>query len=166
MSGTGEGLRHARLLAATGRGEEAMAEVEAILDAEPEHLGALLMRAALLQQAGASEAAEALYQRAVDIAPASAEAWNEHARCLHALQRDDEALAAAEKARALLAEPANAVHAPAVYLTLIWCLREKRLLREALAAAEECLARTPDAVVAEWAGQVEHELAEAERERC
>jgi tetratricopeptide (TPR) repeat protein len=102
----------------------------------------------------------------VDIAPASAEAWNDRARCLHALGRHDEALPAAERARALLADPENAVHAPTVYLTLVWCLREKRMYREALAAAEECLARTPDAVVAEWAGQIEQELAEAERERC
>jgi tetratricopeptide (TPR) repeat protein len=166
MSGSGERLREARLLAATGRDEEAMAAVEEMLDEAPEDLGALLLKAELWQQSGASEAAETLYQRAVGIAPSSAEAWNARARCLHALRRDDEALDAAERARALLGEPANAVHAPAVYLTLIWCLREKRLFREALAAAEECLARTPDAVVAEWASQIEHELAEAERERC
>jgi tetratricopeptide (TPR) repeat protein len=166
MTSAGDRLREARLLAATGRGEQAMAAAEALLDEEPENLGALLLKAELLQQAGAFEAAVTLYQRAVETSPGSAEAWNARARCLHGLGRDDEALAAAEKARALLSEPANAIHAPEVYLTLIWCLREKRLFREALAAAEECLARTPDAIVAEWAGQIEHELAEAERERC
>jgi tetratricopeptide (TPR) repeat protein len=166
MSGHAERLREARLMAFAGRRQEALAEVEAILDEAPEHLGALLMKAELLQQLGAGEAAAVLLERAVDVAPDSAEAWNERARCLHALGRHDEALPAAERARALLADPANAAHVPAVYLTLLWCLREKRLFREALAAAEECLARTPDAVVAEWAGQIEQELAEAERDRC
>lgn len=166
MSGLDERLREARLLEATGRRSEALAAAEALLDEDPELVGAILLKAELLQQSGASDAAGALYERAVALAPASAEAWNAWARCLHGLRRDDESLAAAEKARALLAEPANAAHGPAVYLTLIWCLREKRLYREALAAAEECLARTPDAVIAEWAGQIEHELAEAERERC
>lgn len=166
MSDHEQRLREARLLAFTGRRQDAMAEAEAILDEAPEHLGALMLKAGLLQQTGAAEAAMALYDRAVDLAPASAEAWNDRARGLHALGRDDEALAAAERARALLADPVNAVHVPTVYLTLIWCLREKRLYREALAAADECLAHTPDAVVAEWAGQIEQELAQAERERC
>ena len=166
MSDAEQRLREARLLAFGGQREEALAEADAILDETPEHLGALLLKAGLLKQSGAADAAVALYDRAVDLAPASAEAWNDRARCLHAMSRDDEALAAAERARALLADPVNAVHVPTVYLTLMWCLREKRQYREALAAADECLARTPDAVVAEWAGQIEQELAEAERERC
>ena len=166
MSGHEDRLREARLMAFAGRREDALAEADAVLDEAPEHLGALLLKADLLQQGGAGEAAAVLYERAVDVAPGSAQAWSERARCLHALGRHDEALPAAERARALLADPANAVYAPAVYLSLIWCLREKRLFREALAAAEECLARTSDAVVAEWATQIEQELAEAERERC
>jgi tetratricopeptide (TPR) repeat protein len=166
MSAHQERLREARLSAFAGRREEALAEADAILDEAPEHLGALLLKADLLQQAGAGEAAAVLYERAVDVAPDSAEAWNGRARCLHALGRHDEALPAAQHARALLAGPGNSVHAAAVYLTLVWCLREKRLFREALAVAEECLARTSDAVVAEWASQIEQELAEAERERC
>ncbi|HET8645681.1 MAG TPA: tetratricopeptide repeat protein [Vicinamibacteria bacterium] len=166
MSGADDRVREARFLAARGRGAEALAEVESVLDDWPQHLPALLLKAALLQQAGAAESSLALYERAVGLAPASAEAWNERARCLHALGRDDEALEAARQARALLSLPANAAHWAAVHLTLLWCLREKRLLREALEAAEEALARTPDAVIAEWASQVEQELAEAERERC
>ena len=59
-----------------------------------------------------------------------------------------------------------AVQAAPVYLTLVWCLRELRRLREAVAMAEEGLARTPDVLLAEWANQVEEELARAERERC
>ena len=54
----------------------------------------------------------------------------------------------------LLDEGDNAVHAPPVYLTLVWCLREQRRFREAIAAAEEGLQRAPDAVLAQWATQV------------
>jgi tetratricopeptide (TPR) repeat protein len=161
-----EQLREARLMAAIGRRREALDAVDALFDERPDHLGVLLLKAGLLQQSGGSEAALALYERAVRLSPQSAEAWNDRARCLHGLGRDDEALEAARTARTLLDRLDNGRHAPAVYLTLMWCLREKRLYREALQAAEECLARTPDAVVAEWAGQIEQELAEAERERC
>jgi hypothetical protein len=48
----------------------------------------------------------------------------------------------------------------------VWCLRARRLLREALAAAEEGLARSPDGPLLQWASAVEEELQEAERERC
>ena len=53
-----------------------------------------------------------------------------------------------------------------MYLTLVWCLRELRLFKEALAAAEEGLAAVPDAVLAQYASLVEQELAEAEKEEC
>ena len=49
---------------------------------------------------------------------------------------------------------------------MVWCLREMRRYREALAVAEEGLRRTPDVVLAQWASQVEEDLARAERERC
>ena len=166
MSAAEDRIREARLLAAVGRGREALIEAEAVLDESPDHLDALLLKAALLRQAGAAESALALFERAVRQAPDSAEAWNEQARSLHALGRDDEALAAAEEARRCMAQPANSRHRAAVSLTLMWCLREKRRLREALDVAEECLALMPDAVVAEWAGQIEQELAVADRERC
>ena len=159
-------VREAKLLAHTGRPAEALAAADAVLDEEPEHLEALILKAQLLQQQGAPESAVALYERAVRMAPAAPEAWNEQARCLHALRRDDEALAAARQARALLDEGADARHFAAVSLTLVWCLREKGQLREALAVAEECLRRAPDAVVADWAGQIEQEIAESERDRC
>ena len=98
--------------------------------------------------------------------PRSAEAQNALARCLHGLGRDDEALERAEAARAMLDEGDNAVHASAVYLTLVWCLREKRRFREAIAMAEEGLKRAPDAILAQWATQVQDELIAAEKERC
>lgn len=159
-------VREARLLAHTGRPAEALAAADAVLDAFPEHREALLLKALLLQEQGAFEPALALYERLVRLFPDAVEAWNDRARCLHALRRDREALEAARRAQALLAHPLNAAHLPAVSLTLIWCLREMRLLREALDVAEACLARTVDAVVAEWAEELEHELVEAERERC
>jgi len=79
---------------------------------------------------------------------------------------DDAALAQAEEARRLLVVDDNFRHAAPVYLTLVWCLREKRLLREALATAEEGLGLVGDAVLAHWAGTVEEELAAAEQEEC
>jgi hypothetical protein len=48
----------------------------------------------------------------------------------------------------------------------VWCLRAKRLLREALSAAEEGLARSPDGPLVQWASVVEEELAQEEKERC
>jgi tetratricopeptide (TPR) repeat protein len=102
----------------------------------------------------------------VKLSPRSAEALDSLARCLHALARDAEALETALAARGLLGEGDNYREAAPVYLTLVWCLREMRRFREALAMAEEGLARTPDAILAQWASTVEEELAEAEKEEC
>jgi tetratricopeptide (TPR) repeat protein len=156
----------ARLLAARGRTQDAFAALDQVLREEPEHVPALLLRAALLLECREGEAALALHERAAALAPDSAEAWNGLARCLHALARDDEALRAAERARAVLPLGENFRQTSAVYLTLVWCLRERRRFKEALAAAEEGLARCSDAVLAQWAGVVEEELAEAEKEEC
>lgn len=108
----------------------------------------------------------ALLRQAVAADPTSVESANLLARTLHALGRDAEALAEARRAQSLLADPANALQVAPVYLTLVWCLREVRLLREALEAAEEGFRRTPDAVLADWATVVEQELAASEKERC
>jgi hypothetical protein len=75
-------------------------------------------------------------------------------------------LSAAETARRLLGEDDNYRQTAPVYLTLVWCLRELRLFKEALAVAEEGLAAIPDAVLAQYASLVEQELAESEKERC
>ena len=45
-------------------------------------------------------------------------------------------------------------------------LREMRRYREAIAVAEEGLQRMPDAVLAQWATEIEDELVAAEKERC
>ena len=156
----------ARVLAARGDLDEARAAVDAILSTDPGHLGALLLKAGMLLEAREGEEALAVYERAASAAPRSSEALNGLARGLHALGRDAEALAAAEKARDRLGDGDNFRQAAPVYLTLVWCLREMRRYKEALAAAEEGLARTPDAILAQWASLVEEELAEAEKEEC
>ena len=79
---------------------------------------------------------------------------------------DHRALSAAQEAKRLLPEADNLRHAAPVYLTLVWCLRELRQFKEALAVAEEGLAVIPDAVLAQYASLVEQELAAAEKERC
>ena len=100
------------------------------------------------------------------MAPESAAGWNGQARQLRALGRPSEALAAAERARALLSHGENFVQTGPVYLTLVWCLRDERRFQEALALADEGLQRSSDAVLAEWATQIEEEWAAAEKERC
>jgi len=159
-------LDRARVLAARGGAEEALAAVEAVLAEEPDNGDALLLKARLLLEGREGEAALGVYRRVVALRPSSCEALDGLARCLHALGRDEEALEVAWGARGLLGEGDNFRHAGAVYLTIVWCLRELRRLREALALAEEGLSRCPDAVLAQWASAVEEELAESEKEEC
>jgi len=156
----------ARLLAARGQLSEAETALDAILERSPAHVGALLLKASLRLEAREGEQGLLLFRRAVELAPHSAEALNGLARCLHALGRDAEGLDVAQAARESLGAGDNFRHAAPVYLTLLWCLREQRRFKEALAVAEEGLARTPDAVLAQWASVVEEELAEAEKDEC
>jgi tetratricopeptide (TPR) repeat protein len=161
-----EAVDQARHAAALGKGEAALAILDGVLAAEPDRLDALLLKARLLREARRDEDSLAVSLHAAAAWPRSSEALNALARCLHAMGRDEEALAPAEEARRLLSEGENFRQAAPVYLTLVWCLRELRRLREAVAMAEEGLARTPDVLLAEWASQVEEELARAEKERC
>jgi tetratricopeptide (TPR) repeat protein len=158
----------ARLLAWRGQVAEASAALDELLFADPRHLGALLLKASLLQEGREERAALALCARAVAAWPRSAEARNALARGLHALGENERALAEAEEAKRLLDvdEADNALQTGPVYLTLVWCLRDLRLYKEALLAAEEGLLRVPDAILASWAGTVEEELAEAQKEEC
>ena len=156
----------ARTLAGMGRVAEAVPVQEALLDADPAHLGALLLRATLHAEEREWDQALDLNQRAARLWPRSAEAVNAFARCLHAMGRDQEALKAAHDARALLDEGDNFKQTASVYLTLVWCLREMRRLREAVAVAEEGLARAPDAVLAQWATEIQEELIASDKERC
>jgi tetratricopeptide (TPR) repeat protein len=156
----------ARLLAGVGRTAEAAALLDGILGVDPAHRGSLLLRATLHSEEREWEKALELNERAARLWPRSAEALNALARCLHALGRDQDALRRAHEARAVLGEGENFAQTAAVYLTLVWCLREMRRYREAIAVAEEGLARTPDAVLAQWATQIEDELQAAEKEEC
>jgi tetratricopeptide (TPR) repeat protein len=149
-----------------GRDEEAAAAIDSILAQDPRHLGALLLKAWMQAEDRDWEGSLDVTRQAAALWPRSAEAQNALGRCLHAMGRDEEALAQAESARALLDEGDNASQSPAVYLTIVWCLRELRRYREAIAAAQEGLERMPDAVLAQWAIQVEDELIAAEKERC
>jgi tetratricopeptide (TPR) repeat protein len=158
-------LDRARILAARGE-EEALDALEAVLAQQPDHPEALLLKARVLLERREGQEALAVLRRAVELRPDSCEARDGLARCLHALGRDDEALQEAWAARRLLDQGENFRYAGAVYLTLVWCLRELRLLRDALAVAEEGLERCPDAVLAQWASLVEEELAESEKEEC
>lgn len=161
-----EAFLDAQLLVSRGEMQQAHRSLDELLALEPDHLGALLLKARLLLEARSDAEALAVLDRAVAAWPRSAAALDARARCLHALGRNAEALAQAEEALGLLDEGENFRHAGAVYLTMVWCLRELRRFREALAIAERGLRRTPDAVLAQWAAQVEEDLARAERERC
>jgi tetratricopeptide (TPR) repeat protein len=156
----------ARMLAGMGRVAEAVPLLDAILEADPAHLAALILRATLHSEEREWEAALLLNDRAARLWPRSAEALNALARCLHARGRDQEALKVAHQAREVLGEGENFAQTAAVYLTLVWCLREMRRYREAIAVAEEGLERMPDAVLAQWATQIEDEMMEAEKEEC
>jgi len=163
---TAEAFLDAQMLVSKGQTQEAHCSLDELLAAEPAHLGALLLKARLLLEARKDPEALIVLDRAVTAWPRSAPALDARARCLHALGRDEEALAQAQEARALLNEGDNFRHTGSVYLTMVWCLRELRRYREALEIAEEGLRRTPDAILAQWATQVEEDVARAERERC
>jgi len=159
-------LEEARYLASGGELRTALLAIDQILSAEPEHVEALLLKARLLLDLRDGEAALQWSEATVRLRPDSAEALNGLARCLHVLGRNDEALRAAERARACLEHEPSSLHVGPVYLTLLWCLREERRLGEALEVAEEGLGRCYDSVLAQWASTVEEELAEAEQEGC
>ena len=156
----------ARVLAGMGRVGEAIPLLDEILQVDAAHCGALLLRATLHAEEREWEKALALNEGAARLWPRSAEALNALARCLHAMGRDQEALDVAQEARVLLREGDNFAQTAAVYLTVVWCLREMRRFREAIAVAEEGLALMPDAVLAQWATQIEEELVTSQKERC
>jgi tetratricopeptide (TPR) repeat protein len=155
-----------RVLIARGQLDEALVALDGVLAADTGNVDALLLKAAVLFERRREEEALALCRAAVAGDPQSAEARNALALGLHAVGRHEDALLAAQAARDLLPQGENFRHAASVYLTLVWCLRDLRRLREAVAMAEEGLLRCPDAILAQWATVVEEELEESEQERC
>jgi tetratricopeptide (TPR) repeat protein len=109
---TAAAFDRARLLAATGRAAEAVPLLAEILEDDPSHLGALILRASLHAEDRQWEEALALRERAARLWPRSAEALNALARAFHALGRDEEALAVAENARAVLGEATTSCRRP------------------------------------------------------
>jgi tetratricopeptide (TPR) repeat protein len=158
--------RAARLLAADGRRDAAAERIDLLLAEQPRCVAALLLRGDLWDLRREPAAALRAYEQAAVAVPESAAAWNGQARQLRLLERRAEAFAAAEHARTLLSHGDNFVETGPVYLTLLWCLRDERRFREALALAEEGLRKSSDAVLAEWATQIEEEWTNAERDRC
>ena len=159
-------LLDVRLLIARGELDQAERLLAEAVERDPRDLGALMLQGAVLLQQRELSGALAVYERAVALAPDSAEALNGCARCCLALERDGEALEHAFAARDRLALGDNFVQAGPVYLSIVLSLRRQRRYREALKLAEEGLSRSGDAVLARWAGTVEEELAEAQKERC
>jgi tetratricopeptide (TPR) repeat protein len=159
-------LLEARLLWARGDLKGARRIVETRLAREPQDSAAWLLMGELSLHDRDEEGALAAYRKAVAAAPGSSAAWNALARCFQAAGAVQEALAAARRAQACLSEGENFRETGPVYLTLVWCLRDLRQFKEALEAAEEGLARSPDAILAQWASVVEEEYAEAEKEEC
>jgi cytochrome c-type biogenesis protein CcmH/NrfG len=163
---TTEVFEQARSLAFRGDARGALARVDELLAREPAHVPGLLLKGTVLLELREGEEATMVFERATGLAPRSAEAWNGLARCRHALGDDQGGLRDAELARTLLGEGDNFRQRAAVYLTIVWCLREMRRYREALEAAEEGLSGMPDAVLAQWASVVEEEYAESQKEEC
>jgi tetratricopeptide (TPR) repeat protein len=165
-SATTTALDEARLLAAQGEWSASLRAADTVLEAEPTHLPALLLKAGVLLQSRKEDEALSHFERATALSPQSAEAENGLARCLHSMGRNEEALVRARHARELLKQPDNFAQTAPVYLTLLWVHRDMRQYKEALAAAEEGLSRCADAVLAQWASVVEEELEQAQQDRC
>jgi tetratricopeptide (TPR) repeat protein len=164
--GAAAAFDRARFLAATGEPSEALAVVEDVLSEDPRHLGAVLLKSSLLIELRRDEEALALCEAAAGSWPGSAEALNALARTLHLLGRNEEAVEAGMRAKAVLRDGDNFRETGPVYLTLVLALREQGRLDEALRLAEEGLRLVSDAVLAHWASVVEEEWSGSRKDRC
>lgn len=88
----------AEALAALGRGAEALAPLDAVLEEAPQDVSALLLRARLRREAGEPEAALTDAETAARLAPEAPEAWLEAGAAQAALGRKPEAREALLKA--------------------------------------------------------------------
>ena len=88
----------AEALAALGRGAEALAPLDAVLEKAPQDVSALLLRARLRREAGEPEAALTDAETAARLAPEAPDAWLEAGAAQAALGRKPEAREALLKA--------------------------------------------------------------------
>ena len=120
-----------------GRAAEALAELEAVLAAEPQHLDAWCQRAAALAALGRDAEALACADRVLTIDAANADAWFRRGDALESLRRFDEARAAFERRVALPPPDAAAWH------RLGLLQHRAGRLAEALASQDRVLALAP-----------------------
>ena len=120
-----------------GRVTEALAELEAVLAAEPQHLDAWCHRAAALAELGRDAESLDCADRALSLDPDSGSAVFRRGHALERLRRFDEAQAAFERAVALQPQDAAAWHR----LGLLQYRQGK--LAEALASQDRVLALAP-----------------------
>jgi predicted Zn-dependent protease len=158
-------FQEARTLALVGMPDAALVLLDQMLAAVPGSLEALALRSEVLRKEGRDQESLAAADQAVARWPLSAIAHDARARILDKLGRAEEALAEAEEALRHV-DTVLPGEAAGVFLTVVTCLRQARRYREALAIALAGHERTGDAVLAEWAAEIERELAAAERERC
>ena len=126
-----------------GRAAEALAELEAVLAAEPQHVDAWCHRAAALAELGRDAEALDCAERALRLDPASASAAFRRGHALERLRRFDEARAAFERVVALQVQDVAAWH------RLGLLQHRQGQLAEALASQDRVLALAP-AHAAAW----------------
>ena len=120
-----------------GRPAEALAELEAVLAAEPQHMDAWCHRAAALAELGRDAESLDCADRASDLDPDSGSAAFRRGHALERLRRFDEAQAAFERVVALQAQDATAWHR-------LGLLQHRRgQLPAALASQDRVLALAP-----------------------
>ncbi len=83
------------------RAVDALAELDTLLAAEPEHLGHANLKAAALGRLGGFEEAIALYERVLGAAPAQPKVWMSYGHMLKTVGRQGDGVAAYRRATAL-----------------------------------------------------------------
>jgi predicted TPR repeat methyltransferase len=126
-----------------GRAAEALAELEAVLDAEPQHVDAWCHRAAALSALGRDAESLACADQALRLDPDNGNAIFRHGHALEHLRRFEEAQSAFERLVALQPQDATAWHR-------LGLLQHRHgQLPEALASQDKALALAP-AHAAAW----------------
>jgi predicted TPR repeat methyltransferase len=121
-----------------GRTAEALAELEAVLAAEPQHLDAWCHRAAGLAELGRDAEALQCADHVLSLDPENVAAWWRRAHALERLRRVDEALSAFGRLLALQPQHAEA------WFHLGQLQQRQGRLTEALASLDKALALAPE----------------------